>query len=442
MDLYPEQEIAAKVISPESKLLLADVGSGKTAAACTAIARRVPRHGLQRTLVLGTKRICDMVWGQEIEKWASAYTYASVAGLPADERKAIMLDERILIVGMNYENIIWAVKEFGSKLTDMFPQLVIDESSKLENPGSKTFKAIKDILPHFEWRLPMTGTPRSNYMHDMWGSVYLADLGNSLGEYKEAFLQAFFRPVMKHGRQDWIPKYNTEEKINERIKKVVHRMPFEWHDPVEIDIVIPLNPVVKQIQAEIDSLMEQEEVTIDGVTYARNGSRVHTKMIQLSSGHVYTDDGGYKCLHHDKYDAFAELVAEAKGEPIMVVYQFDHERYQILARYAQCRLLEGNDVLADWNAGKIEMLLVHPNSCGHGLNAQFSHCDLQVWLSPTIDAEKYTQTVGRLNRPGNPKTVRVIRLIMQGTKDRASYLVVAARQRGENATLESFENDQ
>jgi len=84
------------------------------------------------------------------------------------------------------------------------------------------------------------------------------------------------------------------------------------------------------------------------------------------------------------------------------------------------------------------VLLVHPKSCGHGLNAQLGGCDLQVWFTPTTDAEYYTQSIGRLNRPGNPKTIRVMRLIMQGTKDRAAYMVVAARQRGENATLESF----
>jgi SNF2 family DNA or RNA helicase len=164
-------------------------------------------------------------------------------------------------------------------------------------------------------------------------------------------------------------------------------------------------------------------------------------MLQLSSGNVYNDAGETLEVHQDKLTALQEIVDEAKGEPMMVVFQFDHERDVLLEAFSQARLLDSNETLADWNAGKIEMLLVHPRSCGHGLNAQLSQCDLQVWFTPTTDAELYTQTVGRLNRPGNPKTVRVIRLIMQGTKDRASYLVVAARQRGEDATLESFENE-
>lgn len=438
--LRPSQDEASAVISNGSKLLLADVGAGKTATALDTIVRRAMTNNNQRTLVLGTKRICDMVWGAEVEIWTPGFSYASAAGKSADERRRILLDERIDIVGLNYENLIWAAKEYGERLPRMFPQLIIDESSKLENPSSKSFKAIKPLLPLFDWRLPMTASPRANYLHDLWGSAYLADLGASLGEYKEAFLQTFFRLVDKHGRAEWIPKHDSEEKINARLKNVVHRMPFEWREPVEIDTVLPLDPLVKKIQSQIDvDIKEEEIVTIDGVTYARYGSRVNAKMLQLSSGHVYTDDGGYKCLHHAKYEALEEIVAEAQGEPMMVVYQFDHELDQLLARFPQARLLDSDDVLAQWNAGQIEILIVHPRSCGHGLNAQLSHCDLQVWFSPTTDAELYTQTVGRLNRPGNPKTVRVIRLIMQGTKDRAYYLVVAARQRGENATLESFE---
>lgn len=444
MDLYPSQETAADVTAAESKLLLADVGAGKTAAALTAnIRRALNHHQPGRTLVLGTKRICDMVWGQEIKTWAPTYDYASAAGLSPDERRRILLDKTIDIVGLNFENLAWAVKEFGSELCNLFPNLIIDESSKLENPGSKSFKAIKAILHLFKWRLPMTGTPRANYLHDLWGSVYLADLGKSLGEYKEAFLQKYFIPVTRGGRLAWIPKYGAEEQIYERIRDVIHRMPFEWHKPVEQDVILKLDPAVKKIMRQIDELIEDEEVvTIDGVTYARYGSRVDAKMLQLSSGHVYTDDGGYKCIHHAKYDALEEIVAEAKGEPMMVVYQFEHELDQVLARFPQAKLLDDKaETLEAWNAGKIEILVVHPKSCGHGLNAQLSHCDLQVWISPTCDAEYYRQTVGRLNRPGNPKVVRIVRLIMQGTKDRASYMVIAARLRGEDATLESFEND-
>ena len=67
LTLRPAQKTAVRSISHRSKLLLADVGAGKTAAALRAIIQRIPIDGVQRTLVLGTVRICNTVWGNEIE---------------------------------------------------------------------------------------------------------------------------------------------------------------------------------------------------------------------------------------------------------------------------------------------------------------------------------------------------------------------------------------
>ena len=439
LELREAQLTAVSHIVSESVLLLADVGAGKTATVLNALRRRRLIYGRKRTLVLGTKRICDTVWDTEIQTWAPEFSYESVAGKNATERFLMMMDERIDIIGLNFENLIWAAEVFKDDLHVFFPQLVIDESSKLENPSSKSFKAIRPLLPYFEWRLPMTGTPRANHLHDLWGSLYLADLGVSLGEHKQAFLQNFFIPVQRAVGVDWIPRAHAEEIIKDRCIGRVYRMPFEWHPPVEMDVQIPLNIHVKHIQKEIDKQMKESgEAIIKGITYGRDGHRNATKMLQLSSGYVYDDNKITTFIHMDKLNTLKEIINEAHGEPVMVVFQFDHERDAILELLPQARLLDDDNTLKAWNNGDIEVLLAHPKSCGYGLNAQFSGCDLQVWFTPTTDAEYYTQTIGRLNRPGNPKTIRVMRLIMQGTKDRTAYMVVAARQKGENATLESF----
>lgn len=439
--LRPAQNTAAADVCIKPHLLLADVGAGKTATALNAILRQQMFFGKQRVLVVGTKRICNLVWSEEINLWAPNLKYRSVAGLPAQQRKAILEDRSLDVVGINFDNLIWLANTYGVSIAELFPLLVIDECSLLENPRSKTFKAFKPLLPAFQWRLPMTGTPRANHLYDLWGSVYLADLGKSLGEYREAFLQRWFFPVKRKVGIDWVPKAGAEEEIYAKAKSVVHRMAFTQEKPIEINYLLPLNPNVKRINQWIDEdLAKGELISRDaGVTYASNGHRNFTKQLQLSSGHLYADDGSVIHLHTDKLEALQEIVNEAKGEPMMVVFQFDHERDAILEWFPQARLLDDDAVITEWNQGKIEMLLVHPRSCGHGLNAQFSGSDLQVWFTPTPDAELYTQTVGRMNRPGITRPLRVIRLIMQGTKDMASYLVVAARQRGEHATLEMFE---
>lgn len=438
LTLRPDQETAVPVIQASSTLLLADVGAGKTATILKAIARRRLIEGAKRGLVVSTKRICQMVWPEEVNKWAPSLNYASVAGLKPTTRKALIEHQAYDLIGLNVDNLIWAAKEYGPLLPKLFPWLFVDESTLIENPASKAFKAFRDLLPLYEWRVPATGTPRANHLYDIWGSAYLTDLGNSLGEYREAFLQKWFIPVCRPSGVDWIPKVGAEEEIFERLSKIAHRLPFKWHEPIEIPVLIPLNDRVKGILHVINERRNAGELDIEhmGVTFVRNGNFDHLKMLQLSSGYIYADDETVIPLHFDKMDALNEIRIAAAGEPMMVVYNFNHERDAILNNFKQARLI--TEHLADWNKGKIEMGLIHPQSCGHGLNAQFSGSDLQVWYTPTSDAELYTQTVGRMNRPGNPRPVRVMRLVMQGTKDQAAYNIVAARQQGERSMLDKF----
>lgn len=439
--LRPAQKAAVPVIAGDSTLLLADVGAGKTATALTALRVRRAKYGQKRTLLTSTVRICDVTWPEEIAAWAPDFTYASVAGKPITKRRKLVEDPSIDIVGVNVDNLIWFAEEYGDRIPELFQQLIVDESSLIENPRSKSFKAVKPLLPKFEWRLPMTGTPRANHLASIWGNAYLADLGKSLGQYFDGFMQHFFFPLDDRGRIKWVPKHNAEKEIFARLKSSVHRMPFEWHKPFETFMFVEYHPKVKAIEKEIDKALKDgfKEVIIDGITFTRNGERVNSKTLQLASGFIYDDDGNVVNLHSEKLNALAEVISESNGAPVMVIYQFNHERDAILERFPQAHLLSSGDNLKRWNEGKIEVGLIHPQSCGHGLNAQHSGCSLQVWFTPTEDAELYTQVVGRLNRPGNANQVRVIRIVMRNTKDKACYLVIEARQRGEDATLDMFE---
>jgi SNF2 family DNA or RNA helicase len=52
----------------------------------------------------------------------------------------------------------------------------------------------------------------------------------------------------------------------------------------------------------------------------------------------------------------------------------------------------------------VELLAVHPKSAGHGLNLQHGGAHI-VFLSLPWSLELYEQTIGRLHRSGQTKTV-------------------------------------
>ena len=85
----------------------------------------------------------------------------------------------------------------------------------------------------------------------------------------------------------------------------------------------------------------------------------------------------------------------------------------------------------EWNAGKIQHLLVHPQSVGHGLNLQHGG-NTVLWLSPTWSREMYDQLNGRVARQGQKQITRIVRIICPGTIDDA--VIETLRQKGDGQT--------
>ena len=116
--------------------------------------------------------------------------------------------------------------------------------------------------------------------------------------------------------------------------------------------------------------------------------------------------------------ALDEVVEEAGG-PVLCFYAYKHDLDRIQARYGgkmEVRKYEGAGDLADWNAGKIDLLLAHPASTAYGLNMQRGG-HTAVWFSTGWNLELYDQANARLHRQGQEKPVTVVNLVARGTVD-------------------------
>jgi SNF2 family DNA or RNA helicase len=78
--------------------------------------------------------------------------------------------------------------------------------------------------------------------------------------------------------------------------------------------------------------------------------------------------------------------------------------------------IDDPDAIARWNAGKVELLLIHPKSAGHGLNLQYGG-NKMVLMSIPWSLELYEQVVGRLHRGGQTAPVWVYVLLCNKTID-------------------------
>lgn len=152
--------------------------------------------------------------------------------------------------------------------------------------------------------------------------------------------------------------------------------------------------------------------------YVVRGSR-GPLIVHNCNGSMYDENGRDVWIHDKKLEALEEIVNEADGAPVLVAYNFKFDLDRIRKKFKKAVVFGEGDVRktkADWNAGKIDLLLAHPQSVGHGQNIQFGG-NILVWYGLTHDLETYQQMNKRLHRPGQTRPVTIRHIIAKGTYD-------------------------
>lgn len=153
----------------------------------------------------------------------------------------------------------------------------------------------------------------------------------------------------------------------------------------------------------------------DGEITAANAASLTGKLSQLANGAIYADTGDTIEFHNRKLDALEDIIESANGKPVLVAYWFKHDLSRIKKRF-DVREIKSSKDIADWNAGKIPVAVIHPASAGHGLNLQAGGSTL-IWFGLTWSLELYQQTNARLWRQGQSETVVIHHIITDNTVD-------------------------
>jgi len=371
-------------------MILAPVGAGKTAITLTAMSDMTARGHCDRWLVLAPKRVCLSVWPTEVTKWADHLKLAVAVGTPAQRKAAFESDADIVVT--NYDNI-------PSIDPTHFDGIVFDELTRLKNPSGKRFKFLLKILDQFQIRWGLTGSFTSNGLEDVFGQCKVVDQ-SLLGRSKGAFLQQYFYCVNRDFGQ-WEPLPDALPKVMEAIKPATYVLePGEYKDKLP-----PLHVVEMRCDMDMGpyNTMKREFVLELGQTITAPTAAVVTqKLQQLAGGFVY-GEAGPEWLSGHKFDMLDDILEENQHANTIVVYNYKEELAELKRRYKLTTIDEDNAV-DNWNAGKIQLLAIHPKSAGHGLNLQFGGNKI-VFLSLPWSLELYEQTIGRLHRSGQTRDV-------------------------------------
>lgn len=427
-DLHDYQKVAVQhIIDNKHCALFLEMGLGKTVSTLTAIKILMYEDlEVNRTLVIGPKRVAEHVWSDEISKWGhlNGFKISTISGT-AKQRKAA-LRESADIYTLGRDNVAWLCGMYGGSSLP-FDMLVIDELSSFKNPNSIRFKALRKVQPSFSRVVGLTGTPAPNGLLDLWAQLYLLDRGQRLGKFLTRYREAYFKHDKRHGAIVYSYKLRegAEETIHAKIKDIC--MSMEAKDylklPPRIDNIIEIkfpDELQKQYndfeREMVLELFSNEEDPLD-ISVA-NAAALSNKLLQFANGAVYDEVKNYHIVHDLKIQALKELIDDADGHPVLIGWTYRHDRDRImeaLKKYKPRELKDEKDI-NDWNNGFIQVMLMHPASGGHGLNLQGGGSRI-IWFGQTWSLELYQQFNARLYRQGQDQPVIINKLVACKTLD-------------------------
>lgn len=332
---------------------------------------------------------------------------------------------------INKEGLPWLFEHFG-EANWPYDVIVVDEASMLKS-GRKRIKnarrekgqpeplsrfgILSRVRKHVAGVIELTGTPAPKGLHNLWGLIYLIDLGERLGRKITHFEKRWF------SKDAYSFKITPFPHAHDEIMRLVKDVMFSL-DPKDLDELpqFVINPIRVRLPPEVlaeyrafKKTMVSEALDVEAV----NRGVLHNKLLQFANGSMYQEDGNDIPIHDIKLEALQQVVDETDGAPLLVAYTYQFDLDRILKRFPKAVVLnETNprETVRKWNAGQIQMLLAHRASAGHGLNLQYGSNHM-VEYGLTSDLELYLQFLKRLLRPGQQFTVFNHVIMAEGTID-------------------------
>lgn len=435
-----QQYAISKIIELLSVGLFMDMGMGKTVCTLTALWNlRYDYFDISKVLVIAPLRVADTTWFDEVNKWEhlKGLRLSKVLGPEQQRLKALEAPADIYLI--NRENVSWLVSQYKSHWP--FDTVVVDELSSFKSTKSNRFKDLRKVLPYIKRIIGLTGTPAPNSLMDLWPQLYLLDRGERLGRTLTAYRERYFEPDKRnqHIVYSYKLKPCAEQQIHKQISDICISLSAKDYLelPERIDNIVKVKldneAMEKYKELEREKLLELKDREITAATAAV----VVGKLLQLANGGIYDEEGEAHYLHRYKLEALKEILEDANGKPVLVFYNYRHDYEALISCFKKLKLrkLDTAKDIEDWNNGKIQMLLAHPASVGHGLNLQAGG-NIIIWYGLTWSLELYQQANARLHRQGQTNTVIIHHLVAEGTVDEHVMAVLKTKDKGQSTLLE------
>lgn len=167
-------------------ILADDMGLGKTVQVISLLLKLKESHRLNQPVLIIMPLTLIFNWVEEIEKFGPDLNVLVYAGSKNDRLKLLKKFSKYDIILCSYgivlqDQLLLSEKEYS--------YLVLDESQKIKNPETKTYRAVNKIRSLN--KLALTGTPIENSLTDLWAQINFLNPGllGSLKQFQKRYIE-------------------------------------------------------------------------------------------------------------------------------------------------------------------------------------------------------------------------------------------------------------
>jgi len=394
-----QQDTSAFLTMNKRALCLNAPGTGKTISSIWAADFLLTEGIAKKVLIIAPLSTLKVVWGRELMYHLPHRSFVICAGSKA--RRLQLLDKP----GVQYVIIYHdGFTNMAAHLTG-FDVVIYDEATALKSAASQRYKVFQRWTRAQDiWLWLLTGTPISQTPADAWTLAKLVDsptVPKSFTTFKDMVMQ-------KVSQFRWIPRATALEDCRKVLQPSIRFSLDECTDLPATNFVGRKTELTPQ-QSKLFKEMQDKAVAVlsTGSVTAANAAVVLSKLLQISCGVVYADDGTIALDASERYNTLTELLTEI-GDKVIVFCPLRGVQdwlekalkasgFDVASVHGGVGKTERNQIFDDFqHTDSIKVLLAHPKVAAHGLT--LTRAKDIIWFAPIYSLEQYEQANARIRR--------------------------------------------
>ncbi len=407
-----QKKTAAFFTMNQKSFCFNEQGTGKTASAIWAADFLIKQGKINRVLVICPLSIMDSAWREDLFTFAPHRSVSIAYGAAKKRREIIQQGSDFVVI--NYDGVEIVADAI---INGGFDLIIVDEATHYKNAQSKRWKVLKRVVNEDTWLWMMTGTPAAQSPTDAYGIAKLVN-PNGVPRFFGSFRDQVMRKVTNF---KWVPKEDATNTVHRVLQPAIRFTKEECLDLPDMVYTKREVPLTRQQTKYYKELKNKMVMQAAGEQISAANAAVNmNKLLQISAGAVYTDDGD--SLEFDispRYKVLREVIDES-SKKVLVFVPFKHT-IDLLTNKLRDDGISTEVIRGDVSAGKRteifkrfqeaddpRVLVIQPQSAAHGVT--LTAANTVVWWAPTSSLETYAQANARVHRSGQDHKCTVVQL--------------------------------